>query len=106
MIPLLVENLVDWYKWYIMWSRVSEQYKRNVGVHEYKEGNIGIPWLSINPTYVPQYNFREMTCWTFTIWIHSRDGKSVAPIPPKYIYSSGFRNRYSYIDTWNKLLEY
>lgn len=72
--PLLVENLIDWYKWYIRWSMVSDECGRRYAVHEHSIENIIITWLSIKPYMRIAYNIRTVEACSSS-QIYSCDGK-------------------------------
>lgn len=108
--PLLVESIIDWYKWYIRWSEVSGEYRKtyyvredmwdwNYTSNEYDSIKISEPILIFcnkDDIQKKRYNYRSNGAYGY---IFSRDGKDIKWIPRAYHYSSGFINIYGYNDT-------
>lgn len=94
-LPLLVESIIDWYKWYIRWSEVSAEYTQKMYEIYYEEvgGNMS---LVINTnTRNTEYNYRTIIIGVCS-WVRACDGRLVTRIPLKYVYSSGMNHPTKY----------
>lgn len=107
--PLLVESIIDWYKWYIRWSDVLGEYRKAYYVrenmwnwdytgNEYDSTKFSEPILIFCNIQKKKYNYRSNGMYEN---IFSRDGKCIKWIPRAYHYSSGFFNLYGYNDSFN-----
>lgn len=83
-IPLLVESLINWYKWRIEWREIIQF------VNRYSRHNE-------NPRMLDFYGrILQYRCMTdpnmFPIVIRNSSFNAVACLPPRYFYSSGLNN--------------
>ena len=90
--PLLVESLIDWYRWQIKWREVNKMYH-----NEYTYSNMCISsnWM--------QYNYRTLSYDHYiTIFNYIFNHKNIyknGPMlkcPSKYRYSSGMNHPFGY----------
>lgn len=82
--PLLVESLIDWYRWQVKWLKVNKAYHTK---YFYAD-----TWECVGVFYSHKlYNYRNFL-QGHTLFIYTSNHIRVGSIPLKYQYSSGQTN--------------
>lgn len=92
--PLLIQNLLDFYRWLIWIQKLHKEYQMEVYIHDdylawrYYDGFMFICWVSGKGCY-----HRKTQVGTYT-----KGFISVDFVPKRYHFSSGMRDKSGYTD--------
>lgn len=107
LLPALVQDLIDWYKWKDGFTWVNKEYRRGISEDISKLGRLYYVWF--NCRHISRldkvYNYRIIGRWQVDNSILERRGPCLyySQLPEKYHYSSGLNDLTGYTNNeWKK----
>lgn len=98
-LPLLVESLIDWYRWRINYIEVIFEYKAIYHLRVSKTNTyLVVPHIYNLKVHYNYRDLRKLKSFYYSNDAILRNNSKVGTLPKRYIYSNGSCNPQGYLD--------